>query len=173
MSPIFLVASAITLVSALMCVTRRNPVYSAVWLLVCFLSFALHYLALSAPFLATVHVVVYTGAILVLFLFVIMLLNLREEELGDEYPLSRQLGVAGLCTALFGTLAWPLLSDPALRAFATVPEGYGSVESVGDVLFRQYGLAFELVSLLIVVAMFGAMILAKKTLWNTAEPNRG
>jgi NADH-quinone oxidoreductase subunit J len=166
MTPVFLATAPITLASALLCVTRRNPVYSAVWLLVCFLTFAVHYLALSAPFLAAIHVLVYTGAILVLFLFVIMLLNLKEHEFGQEYGVLARSGVALLCTAMFATLSWGILKDPTLRAVPPVSPDFGSVELVGDALFRQYGLAFELVSLLIVVAMFGAMLLAKKRLWN-------
>ena len=170
MTAVFVVTSFVTLFSAMMCVTRRNPVYSAVWLLVCFLSFAVHYISLAAPFLAAIHVLVYTGAILVLFLFVIMLLNLREHEYGDEYPAPMRFSVAALSTGLFATLSWAMLTDPALRAMPLVPENFGSVESVGFVLFRTYGLPFELVSLLIVVAMFGAIILAKRTLW-TAPPH--
>ena len=71
MDPVFLVSSALALVGAVMMVTRKNPVYSAVWLLVTFISVAVTFLTLSAPFLAAIHVLVYTGAILVLFLFVI------------------------------------------------------------------------------------------------------
>ncbi len=166
----FAIVAAVTLFSAIMCVTRRNPVYSAVWLLVCFLSFAVHYAALAAPFLAAIHVLVYTGAILVLFLFVIMLLNLREHEYAQEYGTGVQLGVGALSTGLFATLAWAFLSDPSLQAVPVVGENFGTVESVGMVLFRQYGLPFELVSLLIIVAMFGSLILAKRQLWNVAPP---
>ena len=165
MDPVFLVSSALALVGAVMMVTRKNPVYSAVWLLVTFLSVAVTFLTLSAPFLAAIHVLVYTGAILVLFLFVIMLLNLRDEELGEEYPWPTRLGVAVMCVVLFGALAWPILQDPTLT-MAVVPQGEeaGSVEAVGRLMFITYGLPFELVSVLIVVAMFGAMVLAKKRL---------
>jgi NADH-quinone oxidoreductase subunit J len=165
MDPVFLVSSALALLGAVMMVTRRNPVYSAVWLLVTFLSVAVIFLTLSAPFLAAIHVLVYTGAILVLFLFVIMLLNLREDEIGEEYPVPTRLGVAVMAAVLFGALAWPILDDATLRV-AVVPQGevHGSVEAVGLLMFRTYGLPFELVSVLIVVAMFGAMVLAKKRL---------
>ena len=167
-TPVFAVTAVVTLFSAMMCVTRRNPVYSAVWLLVCFLSFAVLYISLSAPFLAAIHVLVYTGAILVLFLFVIMLLNLQEHEYAQEYPAPTRLGVAALSTGLFATLSWALISDPTLRETPVVADSFGSIESVGMLLFRTYGLPFELVSLLIVVAMFGAIILAKRSLWTAA-----
>lgn len=167
MHPIaFTLVSGVALGSSVLMVTRRNPVYSAVWLLVAFLSMAVLFLGLSAPFLAGIHVLVYTGAILVLFVFVIMLLNLKEEEFGDEYPPTVRAGAAALASALFGFLAVSILRDPSLAV--PLPEtsaGTGSVEAVGELLFTRYGLHFELVSVLIIVAMFGAMVLAKKKLW--------
>ena len=164
--PVFAVAAGVGLGSSVLMVTQRNPVYSAVWLLIAFLSVAVLFLDLHAPFLAAIHVLVYTGAILVLFLFVIMLLNLSEHELGSEYPVSVRLAVAALCAVLFASLAIPILSDPSVQVRAgTPPEGYGSVEDVGRLLYESYALPFELVSVLIVVAMFGAMVLAKKKLW--------
>ena len=166
MDPILASAGSLALGSAVMMVTRRNPVYSAVWLLLTFVSVAILFLRLSAPFLAAIHVLVYTGAILVLFLFVIMLLNLKEEELGAEYPLPVRLGVAGLSALLFGVLARAVLLEPALAVPLLTPgPEYGSVQSVGMLLFTRYGLPFELVSVLIIVAMYGAMVLAKKKIW--------
>lgn len=167
MNVVFAVAAGLALTSAVLMVTRRNPVYSAVWLLVTFLCVAVLFLTLSAPFLAAIHVIVYTGAILVLFLFVIMLLNLKESELGEEYPGTVRGAVALGCSALFGALVIPLAGDPELRTpIAALPPSDGSVEAVGRVLFKTYGLQFELVSVLIIVAMFGAMVLAKKKLWS-------
>lgn len=164
-SVVFYAASALALVSSLMMVTRRNPIYSAVWLLVAFVCVAVLFLTLSAPFLAAIHVLVYTGAILVLFLFVIMLLNLRDEELGDEYPLAVRILVAGLSAVTFLVLVVPISRDPSLlEPITSLSPSDGSVEAVGRVLFNQYGLQFELVSVLIIVAMLGAMVLAKKTL---------
>jgi NADH-quinone oxidoreductase subunit J len=164
--PIFWLFAAVGLGGSISMVTQRNPVYSAVSLLVAFLSFAVIFLKLSAPFLAAIHVLVYTGAILVLFVFVIMLLNLQPEELGDEYPLNVRLACAGLCSGMFVLLAVPILREPSLYEMPVVTdEKYGSVESIGTLLFTTYALPFELVSVLIIVAMFGAMVLAKKKLW--------
>jgi NADH-quinone oxidoreductase subunit J len=164
--PVFAVAAGVGLGASVLMVSQRNPIYSAVWLLVAFMSVAVLFLDLQAPFLAAIHVLVYTGAILVLFLFVIMLLNLSEHELGSEYPLSVRLGVAVLCAVLFAALAIPIVTDPSVQVRAAAPhEGYGSVEEVGRLLYQSYALPFELVSVLIVVAMFGAMVLAKKKLW--------
>jgi NADH-quinone oxidoreductase subunit J len=166
MSLVFLLAGAIALGSSLMMVTRRNPVYGAVWLLGTFLCIAVTFLTLHATFLAFIHILVYTGAILVLFLFVIMLLNLKDEEFGEEHPAAVRWSVAGMCAAMFVVLSFPIVREPALWQPPTLtgPEldQLGSVESVGDVMFRTYALQFELVSVLIIVAMFGAMVLAKK-----------
>jgi len=165
MDPVFAISAGLALGAAVMMVTRRNPVYSAVWLLVTFLCVAVLFLTLSAPFLASIHVLVYTGAILVLFLFVIMLLNLRDSELGEEYPMSVRGGVAVMSASLFAVLAWPIARDSRLAVpLPAVPPEYGSVEAVGMQLFQRYELQFELVSVLIIVAMFGAMVLAKKKL---------
>jgi NADH-quinone oxidoreductase subunit J len=164
MDPVFASAAAVGIGSALFMVTRRNPVYAAVWLLVAFLSVAVIFLKLAAPFLAAVHVLVYTGAILVLFLFVIMLLNLKPDELGEEYPAPIRVACGALCLGLYGMLAVPIAKDPTLRDVPAVPEAFGSVESVGRLLFTSYALPFELVSVLIIVAMFGALVLAKRRL---------
>jgi NADH-quinone oxidoreductase subunit J len=165
MDPVFLIIAGISVGSALLVVTRTSPVYSAIWLLVCFLSFAILYIKLSAPFLAAIHVLVYTGAILVLFLFVIMLLNLKDDEMGEEPP-RRIKGIYGLCSAiLFGFIAWPIIQDESLWVpLPTPPEDFGSVENVGRLLFNEYALPFELVSVLIVAAMFGALVLSKRTM---------
>jgi NADH-quinone oxidoreductase subunit J len=166
MNPVFLLVSAGAIVASIMMVTRRNPVYAAVWLLGAFLSMAVVFLTLHAAFLAFIHILVYTGAILVLFVFVIMLLNLKDDEYGDEHPRGVRYSVAGMCSALFLILSYPILREPKLweaaRSTGAELDALGSVESVGNVMFRTYGLQFELVSVLIIVAMFGAMVLAKK-----------
>jgi NADH-quinone oxidoreductase subunit J len=161
--PVFAVSAAVTVGAGLGVVTQRNPVHCAISMLACFLGLAVLYLKLAAPFLAAIHVLVYTGAILVLFLFVIMLLNLKPEELGVEYPLKARLFLAALCAGLFGLLALPLVQDT--RKFDdTLPAGFGSVETVGMALFNEYALAFELISVLIMVAVFGGVLLAKRKL---------
>jgi NADH-quinone oxidoreductase subunit J len=161
--PVFYLAGGIAVLSGVGVVTRRNPVYGAIAMLVAFLSLAVLYLLLSASFLAAMHVLVYTGAILVLFLFVIMLLNLQPDELGQEYPLRTRGAVALLCAGLFAVLAAPALLDPSLRAAPKpVAADFGSIETVGRTLFGPYALPFELASALILVAIFGGVVLAKK-----------
>lgn len=165
--PVFALAAAITVGAGLLVVTQRNPIHSAVSMLACFLGLAVIYLRLEAPFLAAIHVLVYTGAILVLFLFVIMLLNLKPEELGVEYPLKVRGLIAAMCAGLFALIALPLWQDK--REIAGAPEptaqgAFGSVERVGHALFVEYALPFELISVLIMVAVFGGVLLAKKKL---------
>jgi len=164
--PVFYAAGGLAVLGGLGVVTRRNPIYSALSMLVAFLSLAVIYLLVQAPFLAAMHVLVYTGAILVLFLFVIMLLNLKPDELGQEYPLPMRGAVALLCAGLFGVLAAPVLLDPALREpLKPVDPSFGSVQAVGMALFHTpYALPFELASALILVAVFGGVVLAKKKL---------
>jgi NADH-quinone oxidoreductase subunit J len=112
------------------------------------------------------HVLVYTGAILVLFLFVIMLLNLRPEEYGREYPLPTRVFLALLCLGLFLFMVVPMVRDGGLneRIDGPAPAAYGSVRQVGEALFTTYALPFELVSALILVAIFGGVVLAKRKL---------
>lgn len=165
--PVFAIAATITVGAGLLVVTQRNPIYSAISMLACFLGLAVIYLRLAAPFLAAIHVLVYTGAILVLFLFVIMLLNLKPEELGAEYPIKTRGALGAVCAGLFGLLALPLWQDQ--RKFEALPAptsqgAFGSVEAVGHALFNDYALPFELISVLIMVAVFGGVLLAKKKL---------
>jgi NADH-quinone oxidoreductase subunit J len=161
--PVFGIAAAVTVVAGLLVVTRRNPIHCAISMLACFLGLAVVYLRLAAPFLAAMHVLVYTGAILVLFLFVIMLLNLKPEELGVEYSLKTRGAIALLCGGLFALVALPLWQDQR-KLDKPVPPAFGSVEQVGNALFNDYALPFELISVLIMVAIFGGVLLAKKKL---------
>jgi NADH-quinone oxidoreductase subunit J len=163
MDPIFAIASGLAVGSGLLLVTQRNPIYSALCMLVCFMSLAVLYLRLAAPFLAAIHVLVYTGAILVLFLFVIMLLNLKPEELGEEHPLPVRAGAGVLCGGLVLLLALPLsLDDRKPAAIDAAKDGFGSVTQVGEALFRTFPLPFELVSVLVMAAVFGGVALAKR-----------
>lgn len=159
---VFWICAAVSVPAALLVVLRRNPVYSALALLVCFLSFAVLFLTLGAPFLAAIHVLVYTGAILVLFLFVIMLLNLKDTELGEEATAPRKALAALFCAATAGCVGWLVARDgggdfPPLRSSL-----FGGVREVGRELFTAYLPHFELIGLLLLVAMIGAVILAKK-----------
>ena len=155
-----------------MVVLGRNPMHSVLLLIVSFAALAGLYIGLDAPFAAVVQIIIYAGAIMVLFLFVVMLLNAhREDEAGgggvrlSHGPL--RLGAA-LAVLLVAELAWAL-SRAARGGGELLSAGRGaepaalqSVRSLGNVLFTEYSLAFEVTSILIVVAMIGAVVLAKR-----------
>lgn len=157
----FYIAAGVAVLSAMLVVTRRNPVYGAICLIVCFVAVAAIFLHLAAPFVAAAQVIVYAGAIIVLFLFVVMLLNLRPEEYGKGIPAGKRFFMALVAAGVLLSIAIPLLTmgDLDLRQ---VPEGMGSVEGVGKILFADYVLPFELVSLLIIAVVIGVVVLAGK-----------
>lgn len=159
----FYVLSVLAVASAIVVVVHRNPVVSAVALAFHLVSIAGFFLLLSAQFLAFLQVIVYAGAIMVLILFVIMLLNLREEV--QPHP----SGTFQRWLAPLGALAFALLVGRAMvagvpGAFGAVPEGYGSAAAVGRELFLRFYYPFEAISLLLVAAMVGAVLLAKRRL---------
>ncbi len=154
---LFAVAAALSLAGGVGVVAARQPVHSALSLLVVLGSLAVLYLTLAAEFLAVLQVVLYAGAIVVLFLFVIMLLHSRTPEgrpsrVGTQWGLAVPLGVG-----LWGGLGYAVLQLPA--AVAPVPEGFGSTEAVGRQLFAKYLLPFELASILLLVAIVAAVVL--------------
>ncbi len=160
---VFWVCAVVAGVSSLLVVSNRNPIYSAMALMLCFLAFAVIFLDLGTTFLAVMHILVYTGAILVLFLFVIMLLNLKQEELGKEYNPGAKLVLALLSCTLFGVVIEAFRQSPLLQKdLPEAPPEFGSIDQVGMALFTKFALPFELVSILIIIAILGAVVLAKK-----------
>ena len=158
---IFLMLSALSIVSALFVVFSKSPIYSVMWMIVCFFSIAGHYVMLNAQFLAIVHIIVYTGAIMVLMLFTVMLLNLNKESEPHKTVLPK---IAAIVTG--GLLLLVLLAamrSTALPAYATPtdPE-IGYVQNVGKKIFTDFLLPFEMTSVLFIAAMIGAVVLAKK-----------
>jgi len=163
MAPLFYIFAALAILAALSVVLQRTPVYSALSLIVVLCSLAVVYLLLGAEFLAVVQVIIYAGAIMVLFVLVIMLLNARQETPSDRSRLARWLG-APLLLIFLGELlfaVWERFPSAATRAAALPDAG---PRAVGTVLFRNYVLPFEVTSVLILVAVLGAVVLAKKRL---------
>lgn len=120
---------------------------------------------LNAAFLAMLQIIVYAGAILVLFLFVIMLLNLRREDFGKDFKLKfKPLAIAFAVVLLFETTVAISSSAMLERAQAQLPQDFGSVQAVGMELFTKYLYPFELTSILLIVAVLGAVVMAKKRL---------
>lgn len=165
---LFYLFAAVALVAAILVVTLRNPMYGAMSLLVSFLSIAALFLLRSAEFLAVVQVFVYGGGIMVLFLFVIMLVNLhtlRESRLFATHAgLALVVGavLVVLLAAIFVPIAFSVPNaDPA--AFVDVEgEALGNSEAVAWSLYRDYLLPFEVVSLFLLVAMVGAVVLGRR-----------
>lgn len=167
--PLFYMLAALALLGAGTVVLHRNPVKSALALVLVMFVLALVYLGLSASFLAVIQVMVYAGAVMVLFLFVLFLLNVGVESPFSVRPLRRWIA------ALVGTLVGLLLAGLAVVRFLS-PEGgpgapgggFGGIESSGRVLLTRYLLPFELLSVLLLAAIVGAM-LATRPRWPTLK----
>jgi NADH-quinone oxidoreductase subunit J len=146
--------------SALMVVFSKNPIYSVLYLIITFFSIAGHYLLLNAQFLAVVHVIVYAGAIMVLFLYVIMLLNLNDETEPHKSNLIKFAAVISgglLLVVLIGALRG---ADNAVIDL-TANREMGYVKNLGMILYTDYMLPFEIASILLLGAMVGAVMLGK------------
>lgn len=161
---IFAFLGAGAVVSAFMVVTRRNPVHSALWLITNFLFLAGIYLTLRAQFIAFIQILVYAGAIMVLFVFVIMLLNLSEKESLREVLDWKKILPVGIGIAVMMELFYIISQQQMLPPNTLIAEGTGTVESVGTALFTRYLFPFEVTSLLLTAAIVGAILLAKKKL---------
>jgi NADH-quinone oxidoreductase subunit J len=159
-------AVAMTILSLLV-VTRRNPVHSVLWMLVLFIHIAALYLFLNAEFIAAIQIIIYAGAILVLFLFVIMLLNLRKEEtekrFQKQWPYSIAISVL-LVIFLVSVVGNITVVPPPGPYTAEVIKSEGHLMIVGKVLYSEFLLPFEIASLILLVAIIGAVVLAKKRL---------
>jgi NADH-quinone oxidoreductase subunit J len=160
----FAVLAAVVVVSAVLVITRRNPVHSAIALIVTLLSVALLFLQLEAEFVAAVQIVVYVGGIMVLFLFVIMLVNL--DIVIRQVPFNRQWHVAGLAAlVLLAELGVAVYwGRGSLEVGQLPPPGslQPNTELIGQALYQNYMLPFEIASLLLLVAMVGAVLMAKR-----------
>jgi NADH-quinone oxidoreductase subunit J len=155
--------------SSVLVVALRNPIYSALSLLIMFFHVAGLYVTLHAEFLAAVQVIVYAGAILVLYLFVVMLLNLKQDErYHRQWPVAAAVGSVLALEAVMLTLVKGRTAAARPGVQETATEGLGNTEALGDVLYSTYLFPFEVASLILLVAMIGAIILAKRDL--VSEP---
>jgi len=165
MTLLFVFGSLTAIVSAMSVVTRRNPVHSALSLIVCLLSVALLFLLLGAQFIAALQVIVYAGAIVVLFLFVVMLLEVRDQTAIFHSALSQRL--AALAVVLVIIIQLVLVSVAGVVWFrkeewlAATRLSFGTAQSVGRELFARYLFQFEVASVLLLVAVVGAVALVK------------
>ncbi len=162
---IFCVLSVVTLGSAMMTIFSKNPIHSAIYLVICFFSIAGHYLLFNAQFLAMVHIIVYSGAIMILFLFTVMLMNLNKEDEVHKPRVTRW--AAGIFFVLISVVLIAIFinSKPIVGQYDTTGEDYQSIKVLGKVLLDSdtgFMVPFEFASILLLVAMIGAVLLSKK-----------
>ena len=163
---VFYLLAGLAIVASALVIGQRNPMYSVLLLIASFGALAGLYIQLDAPFVAVAQIIIYAGAIMVLFLFVVMLLNAPQEDAAEwdrSHPLRRpgisRVG-ALLAMLLVVQLAWALLSMTGSAAPAG--SGVSDVRALGRTLFTEYVFAFEATSILILVAMIGAVVLARR-----------
>lgn len=151
---------------SMLVVSGKNPVHSVMWMLLLFFHIAGLYLFLNAEFIAAIQVIVYAGAILVLFLFVVLLLNLKEELKIDRF-------IGSWPAALFVTSAFFVLVSIALKSMVLGPSGKYTIafiqqethtKAIGQLLYTEFLFPFEIASLILLVAVIGAIVLAKRKL---------
>jgi NADH-quinone oxidoreductase subunit J len=161
---IFLVASILSIFCSIMMVTRKNPIHSALWLIVVFFSLAVIYLTLHAQFIAIAQVMVYAGAIMMLIIFVIMLIQLEVEGLKRGRLSGAKIIGAFITVILFLEIVAVLMAFRGSAAKAAVPsaEGMGTVASVGTALYGRFLFPFEVASILLLVGVVGAVVLARR-----------
>ncbi|MEL1246200.1 NADH-quinone oxidoreductase subunit J [Flavobacterium sp. DGU11] len=158
---LFYILSAITLATAFLTIFSKNPIHSAIYLVLCFFSIAGHYLMFNAQFLAIVHIIVYSGAIMILMLFTIMLMNLNKEDEKNKSVLTRIAAVIAFCLVAFVLLATFVKAQPQLE-YTTSGKDFQSIRILGQVLLNEYMVPFEFASVLLLVSMIGAVLLSKK-----------
>lgn len=157
----FYFLSLLAVASAIMVVSSKKPVHSVLYLVICFFAISGHYVLLNAQFLAIVNIIVYTGAIMVLFLFVVMMLNLNNQNklLKDNWVRFSAIISGGvLMLVMLGSVKSANISSQMVTPF----DNEGSVQAIGKELFSTYLLPFEISSILLFSAIVGAIILAKK-----------
>ncbi len=159
---IFFIAGLAAVVTAIIMITRKNPVISAIFLILNFFTVAVVYLLLKAQFIAIIQVLVYMGAIMVLFLFVIMLLNLREENKHPEEFSYKKITSILLSIMLFALLGLTVFFGFQMKEMSANAEKMGTAESLGKLLFTTYSYHVIAAGMLLLMAVIGAVMLAKK-----------
>jgi NADH-quinone oxidoreductase subunit J len=159
---LFLLFGALCAGGAVNLLIQRKTINSALSLIVVMGSLAIVYLLLGAEFVAVVQVIIYAGAIMVLFIFVIMLLNAGEEEQAKGSRVAKIFGIPGLL--LGGIIGiWVLLQHGSAEKLLPIGALYGPADQVGMMLFTKYLLAFEVTSILVLIAIMGAVVLARRS----------
>lgn len=163
---IFLICSLAAVILAVLMVTQKNPIYSALYLIGVFFPLAVLFLLLWAPFVAIIQILVYAGAIMVLFMFVIMMINLENKELEIEKPKLFKISAAIAAVAFIAVGFFTVLKTvlPMSKQPVDIPDSFGSTEAMAQLMFTDYLIHFELIGVLILVALVGAVVLGKRQL---------
>lgn len=159
---IFYILSAITLGSAFMTVISKNPIHSALWLVVSFFSIAGHYALFNSQFLAMVHIIVYSGAIMILMLFTIMLMNLNISQEVSKPIVTKIVAVVCFCLIGLAMVTALVQNAPVLETYASTGKDYQSIEVLGKILLNEFVVPFEMAAVLLLMAMIGAVLISKK-----------
>jgi NADH-quinone oxidoreductase subunit J len=157
----FYILSTLSVFSALMVVVSRKPVHSVLYLIFCFFTIGGHYILLNAQFLFAVHIIVYAGAIMVLFLFALMFINMNQEAEPHKSTLLKAAAVVSGGLLLL-VLASVTKDAETITIASGEAEAVGTVKNLGKALYGKYLLPFELTSVLLLAAMVGAVMLGKK-----------
>ena len=160
MQNIFFFLAFLAILSSIMVIFSKNPIHSVLYLIITFFAIAGHYIMLNAQFLAVVHIIVYAGAIMVLFLFVIMFLNLNVESEVHKSTILKFAGVLAGGSLL--TIFVAILKESGNVVNTNPDMSIGLIKNLGQVLFKDFLLPFELVSILFLAALIGAVMLGKK-----------
>lgn len=163
---LFYIFAAVLVVAAVGVITARNPVHAALFLVFAFFNSAVIWLLLEAEFLAIVLVLVYVGAVMVLFLFVVMMLDVNLAQMRDGFTRYAPLGIiiAALVVFEIGSVVWVkhLGSDTAAAAVSATAEGYSNTRALGEVLYTKYLYPFELAAVLLLIAIVAAITLTMR-----------
>lgn len=160
---IFYSLSAFAIISAIMVLISKNPIHSVLWLILVFFAISGHYILLNAQFLAIVNIIVYAGAIMVLFLFVIMLINLKKDKEPQKQNILKFIGVIAGGSFLQLMVALVKQTPQIQGKEVLMKEGsIGLIHPLGQALFGNYVVPFEISSVLFLSAMVGAVIIGKK-----------
>ena len=156
----FYILSVLSIFSALMVIVSKKPVHSVLYLIFCFATIGGHYILLNAQFLFAVHIIVYAGAIMVLFLYALMFINMNKEA---EPNKSNLLKIAAtICSGILLLLIVAATKDVSVASPESRFTDIGSVKNLGKVLYTKYLLPFELTSILLLAAMVGAVMIGKR-----------
>lgn len=148
--------------TGLLTVLTKHPVHSAVYMIACFFSIAGHFLLLNSQFLSVVHIIVYTGAVMVLLLFTLMLMNLNEEHAPAKKVASRIAATLAACLSAIVLLAILIKSNTVISTYEISGVDFQSVKVIGQVLLNEYLVPFEFTSILLIASMIGAVLISKR-----------